>query len=226
MLSKKGFHLKRNYVVSLVILAAIVFMIWAGVANHHRRKQENERAREMQPALVPEGTPTPAADSDTGDNPYASPLTGKQAPDFTLEDTTGHKVSLASYKGKAVLVNFWATWCGPCKVEIPWFVQFQQQYGPQGLQIIGISEDDLDKDDKAKLAGEKSEIVKFASGMHINYPVLFDGDSISKPYGGVDSLPTSFYIDRSGKVVTSILGLAPRDQIEATIKKILAGGSQ
>ena len=218
--------MKRNYAVMLVILAALVVMVWAGIANHHRRKQENDRMRQMQAMLAPAGSSAPEADADTGGSPYVSPLAGKQAPNFTLEDSTGQKISLTSYKGKAVLLNFWATWCGPCKVEIPWFVQLQQKYGPQGFQILGVSDDDLDKDDKSKLTQEKAEIVKFASGMHMNYPVLFDGDSISAPYGGVDSLPTSFYIDRSGKVVTSILGLAPRDEIEANIKKLLASGGQ
>jgi len=171
-----------------------------------------------------EATQPAGAPDESDDGIDENPLQGKMAPNFTLTDTKGEKISLADYKGKAVVVDFWATWCPPCKIEIPWLEQFNEQYGGQGLQIIGISEDDLDLDNKTELAKEKQQIAETAAQLKINYPVLFDDANVSTPYGGVDGLPTTFFIDRSGKVVASTVGLAPREQIEADIKKALATG--
>ena len=158
--------------------------------------------------------------------PFKNPLQNKQAPAFTLKDTDGKKVSLADYKGKAVVVDFWATWCAPCKVEIPWLEKLHDQYASQGLVVLGISEDDLDLDDKAALFKQKREIAESATKLGINYPVLIDDAKVADPYGGVDALPTTFYVDRSGKVVAATIGLVDRDEIEANIKKALGSGEQ
>jgi peroxiredoxin len=219
--------LKRNHLVLILVVAALVLMVWAGVDNYRRRKAEQERLREMQAVLAP-AAPTASADAGAApEEEWKSPLEGKAAPSFTLENLQGQKVSLASYKGKAVLVNFMATWCAPCKVETPWLIKLRDQYGPQGFEILGISTDDLDKDDKKMNAQDKADIAKFVSNMHINYPVLIDGDSISHPYGGdsgIDALPTSFFVDRNGKVIAATVGLHDRDELEANIKKALASG--
>jgi peroxiredoxin len=199
-------------------------MIWAGVANYRRRKQNDAKLQQLQ-AMIAESTPQAGATGADDDIPM-NPLEGQLAPPFTLKDTTGHKVSLSDYKGKAVIVDFWATWCAPCKVEIPWLEQFHNQYASQGLEILGVSEDDLDLDNKAKLQQEKQDIAAKAAQMKINYPVLIDDASVSTPYGGIDGLPTTFFIDRSGKVVASTVGLVPRDTIEADIKKALGSGGQ
>ncbi len=212
----------RKAFVLVVIVAALALIVWSGVTNYraHQAMVREQKAHEL--VLTPDGGVTAAtAPGDSSGPP--NPLQGKQAPNFTLEDTTGRKVSLADYKGKAVLLNFWATWCGPCKVEIPWFDKLHDQYAPQGFEILGVSVDDLDVDDKAKLKTEKAEVVKFAKGMQINYPILFDGLSL-KSYGELDSFPTSFYIDRSGKVVDVVTGLISRDEVEANIKKALGNG--
>ena len=133
------------------------------------------------------------------------------APDFTLESLDGKRVSLSDMRGKAVLLNFWATWCGPCKIETPWLVELQNQYGPQGLQVIGVAMDDSGKDD----------IAKFAKEMGMNYPVLLGKESVGEAYGGVPALPESFFIGRDGKIVGKIMGLESRSEIEDSIKKAL-----
>ena len=204
--------MKRNYLVLFLILASLALMFWAGWANFESRRQQAARIKAQHMALEPEA-----------ENAYVSPLQGKPAPAFTLNDLSGKKISLADYKGKAVLLNFWATWCAPCKVEIPWFLKLREQYAGQGFEIIGVSSDDLDKDDKAQLFQQKAEISKFVEQQKMTYPVLIDGEAISRPYGGVDSLPTSFFIDRQGTVVAQTVGLVPRDEIEADIKKALGG---
>jgi len=204
---------KRNHFILLLILASLALMFWAGWANYESRRQQAERLRATHVTLQQD-----SADQEV------SQLQGKPAPNFTLSDLNGKKVSLADYRGKAVLLNFWATWCAPCKVEIPWFLKLREQYAGQGFEILGVSSDDLDKEDRAKLFTQKAEIAKFVEQQKMTYPVLIDGDSISNPYGGVDSLPTSFYIDRKGTVVAQTVGLVPRDEVEANIRKALAGG--
>lgn len=217
--------MKRNIAVIVIVLAAVGVMIWAGVENYHRRQAEQARLKDFQKMVAANtpASPDPTAD-DGGFNP--NPLQGKMAPNFTLKDTSGHPVSLSDYRGKAVVVDFWATWCAPCKIEIPWLEKFKDQYGGQGLQILGVSEDNLDLDNKAELSKEKQAIAEKATQLKINYPVLYDDTNVSTPYGGVDGLPTTFFINRSGKVVASTVGLAPRDEIEADIKKALGSGGQ
>jgi len=137
------------------------------------------------------------------------------APDFTLKDTNGKRVSLSDFKGKVVVLNFWATWCGPCKVEMPWFQEFQKEYAGQGLVILGLV-DDVD-------AG-KDTIAKVAEKAGVTYPILLADGKVQKAYGGVDVLPMSFYVDRNGVVVEETAGLGPKDEIEAHIKKAIASG--
>jgi len=133
------------------------------------------------------------------------------APDFTLESLDGKSVRLSDLRGKAVLLNFWATWCSPCKIEMPWFVELQSQYGPQGLQIVGVAMDDASKED----------IAKFAKDMGVNYPVLIGKEAVGDEYGGIPALPESFFIGRDGKIVDKIFGLKGKAEIEDAIKKAL-----
>ncbi len=209
--------MKRNTIVLSIVLLLLAAFAWAGWANWEYRKQAAEKrlASAAKAELVAEA-------AGVGDIPhFSSPLMNNPAPNFTLEDLSGKKVSLASYRGKAVLINFWATWCGPCKIETPWLVELRNQYAGKGFEILGVSLDDLDTDDKKMLAGEKRDIAKFAQQEHIDYPVLIDGGSIDKPYGGLDALPTSYFVDRNGKVVAAQLGLTSKDDIEGNIRKAL-----
>ena len=207
--------MKRNTLVLGAVLLILSTFAWAGWANYEYRKQAADRLL----ASVAKGELV--VDASSGDAKFVSPLTGKPAPAFALEDLTGKKVSLADYKGKAILVNFWATWCAPCKIETPWLVELRNQYAAQGFEILGISADDLDKDDAKKLADEKKEIGRSADQLHIPYPVLIDGGSLDKDYGGLDELPMSFYVDRTGTVVAVQMGLSSKDEMESNIKKSL-----
>jgi thiol-disulfide isomerase/thioredoxin len=213
--------LARKLGVALVVVGALALILWAGWSNYHRRQMAARDQNAQQLVLTPDGG---ASASSASSAMPPSPLEGKQAPAFTLSDTSGKRVSLADYKGKAVLVNFWATWCAPCKVEIPWFAEFYKQYGSQGFEILGVDSDDLETDDAKKLAAQKQDIQTAATKLGINYPVLLDGESLAKDFGGIDVYPMSFYVDRSGKVVEVVAGLAPKDEIEANIKKALASG--
>ena len=133
------------------------------------------------------------------------------APDFTLESLDGKNVRLSELRGKAVLLNFWATWCSPCKIEMPWFVDLQKQYGPQGLQVVGVAMDDASKE----------EIAKFAREMGVNYTILLGKESIGDLYGGVPALPETFFIGRDGKIVDKIIGLKGKGEIEESIQRAL-----
>ncbi|HEY1160987.1 MAG TPA: TlpA disulfide reductase family protein [Terracidiphilus sp.] len=207
--------MKRNTLVLTAVLFILAIFAWAGWANWEYRKQAAERLL----ASVAKGELV--ADTAGGAAKYVSPLTGKAAPEFALEDLSGRKVSLKSYKGKAVLINFWATWCAPCKIETPWLIELRNQYAAQGFEILGVSADDIDRDDAQKLSEEKKEIARSAEQMHIPYPVLIDGATLDKDYGGLDELPASFFVDRKGTVVAAQLGLTSKDDIEGNIKKAL-----
>jgi peroxiredoxin len=144
---------------------------------------------------------------------------GQLAPDFGLTTLEGKAIRLSDFRGKAVLLNFWATWCEPCKLEMPWFVQLQKQYAAQGLQVVGVAMDD------AKI----EDIAKFAEEMKVDYPILTGKDSerdnVANLYGGVQFLPETFFIDRDGKIVDKVFGLKSRSDIEDSVKKSLATGN-
>ena len=199
--------MKRNTIVTGIVLLVLATFAWAGWANWEYRKQ----AAEKRLANVSQAELVEAGDAQAALNP----LIGKPAPQFSLEDLSGKKVSLADYKGKALLINFWATWCGPCKVETPWLVDLRNQYAAKGFEILGVSTDDIDRDDAKMFGTEKKEIADFVQRMHMPYPVLIEGDKLSKPYGGLDAMPTSFFVDRNGKIVAATMGISSKDDIES-----------
>jgi len=205
---------KRNTLVITAVLFILAAFAWAGWANWEYRRQAAERLRASaaQGGLV----------LDSGGAPqYLSPLQGKPAPLFTLEDLSGKKVSLAGYKGRALAINFWATWCAPCKVETPWLIDLRNQYAAQGFEVLAISADDIDRKDPKKFSEEKQEIARYVQKMQMPYPVLIDGDSISDSYGDFEALPTTFFLDRNGAVVAAQMGMTTRDDLEKNIKKAL-----
>lgn len=138
----------------------------------------------------------------------------RPAPPFTLKDANGKSVSLFDYKGKVVLLNFWATWCGPCKIEIPWFMEFEKKYKDRGFAVIGVAMDE-----------EGWEVVRpYIQEKKINYRIVMGNDSVAASYGGVDSLPTTFLIDRQGRIAATHVGLVSKSDYENDILQLLSAG--
>jgi thiol-disulfide isomerase/thioredoxin len=135
-----------------------------------------------------------------------------QAADFELQDLNGNAVRLSDFQGKAIVLDFWATWCGPCRREIPSLIQFQKEYGAQGLQVIGVSMDDSGRD----------AIAPFVRRAGINYIVLLGDNRVSSLYGGIEILPTTYYISRDGNVLAFAKGVTSESQIEQNIREALA----
>ncbi len=133
------------------------------------------------------------------------------APDWHLTNVDGKPVKLSDFKGKVVILNFWATWCPPCRKEIPTFISLQKQYGDKGLVIVGISLDE----------GGPGVVKPFVSRAGINYPVMMGDQKTAADYGGIEVVPTTFIIDRNGRIAAEHQGEAERAAFEAEIKPLL-----
>ena len=142
--------------------------------------------------------------------PGAESLLNKKAPEITRTDLNGRTLDLASFRGKVVLLDFWATWCASCLVEMPRFVQWQRQYGPQGFQVIGISMDD-----------DPALARKLSAKLRLNYPVAMGDDKLGELYGGVLGLPLTYLIDRNGMVRAQFQGEANLKTIEMQLQALL-----
>lgn len=135
---------------------------------------------------------------------------GKKAPDWTLKNAKDENISFSQYKGKVVIVDFWTTWCPPCRKEIPGFIELQRQYADKGLVILGIS---LDK--SAATAKE------FARKNGINYPIVHGNAKVAGLYGNIQSIPTTFIVSPAGKIVNRLVGYHTKEVFEAEIKPLL-----
>jgi thiol-disulfide isomerase/thioredoxin len=141
-------------------------------------------------------------------------------PDFTLKDLDDHDVSLSQFKGKVVLVNFWATWCEPCKIEIPWLVELQDKYAGRGFTVLGIAMDEEDKNAVPAFVQEERLGMSGASRF-MSYPIVLGNDATADKFGGVIVFPTSFLISKDGREVKRVDGLVSYDEINKDIQSQL-----
>ena len=162
---------------------------------------------------MPELQPITGEDAEAADDAAVCPPSAKKANlSFTIDDMNGKSISLSAYKGKVILLDFWATWCGPCKAEIPHFVELQQEYGDKGLAVLGLSVDDT------------VELLKpFATEFKMNYPVLVGRgrDDVQDAFGPLWGIPTTFLISRDGRICRKNTGLQGKAKYERDIKALL-----
>ena len=138
----------------------------------------------------------------------------KAAPDFTLNDTQGHSVSLSGYKGKVVLLDFWATWCGACQFEVPWYSEFSKKYGDKGLAVVGVS---MDK-------GGLTAVKPYMEQKKMDYTVVLGSDDLVPPFG-LKTIPVTWLIDRDGRVAVAHVGMVDKDSFDGNIQKLLQEGA-
>ena len=139
-----------------------------------------------------------------------TPVPRKPAPDFTLTNSSGTPVKLSGYRGKVVLLDFWATWCGGCNVEIPWFVEFEEKYKASGFAVLGVSMDE----------GGWTKVKPFMERRKMNYQVVMGDEDTAKLFG-VETLPATFLIDRQGRIAAAKTGLVNKEAIEGVIHQLL-----
>ena len=149
----------------------------------------------------------------------AAKMKGQKAHEFALSTIDSKRIRLSDLRGRAVVLNFWATWCEPCKVEMPWFMELQKQYGPQGLQVVGV-----EMNDDAAV----EDVASVAKSMGIAYPILVgkraEQNAIANDYGGIAFLPETVFITRDGKVSEKTIGLKSKSEIEESSRKARAQG--
>ncbi|MGA2896195.1 MAG: TlpA disulfide reductase family protein [Acidobacteriaceae bacterium] len=146
----------------------------------------------------------------THDACAATSLVHKRAPEFVRTDLDHKRLDLNAYRGKVVLLNFWATWCAPCQVEMPHFMAWQQKYGPRGLQVIGISMDD-----------DPALVRQAYRKLKLNYPVAMGDVKLGDLYGGVLGLPVTYLIDRHGEIQAEYQGETNLNKIERQMQSLL-----
>ena len=142
---------------------------------------------------------------------------GKPEPELKLKDVNGKDVNLSDYKGKVVFVNFWATWCDPCRIEIPWLIAMQDKFGPKGFTVVGIA---MDEEGKSAVAPflDKERFDVNGQKLPMNYPILLGSDEAADKFGGILGYPSSFLISRDGKVITKFQGLKSEDELIKAIE--------
>lgn len=185
----------KKTIMILVTVAALVAVVWYA---------DSVTRRTVAHAIQDAGKPAVA------------PL----APDFTLKDLQDKDVSLSQLKGKVVLVNFWATWCEPCRIEIPWLIELQQKYGTRGFVVLGLSVDDEGKKVVAPYV-EKERFDVNGKKEAMNYPILLSTDEVVHKFGGLIGYPTSVLISRDGRQVKRITGIISFEEIDKAIQSLL-----
>jgi cytochrome c biogenesis protein CcmG/thiol:disulfide interchange protein DsbE len=149
---------------------------------------------------------TPSCSSDTPPDDK-----GNSAPNFALTTVEGRTIELKELEGSVVVINFWATWCAPCRAEIPGMLEVYDKYRGEGLEIVGIA---LDR-------GGWNVVTPFVEKMKINYPIVLGGGEIVQKYGGISAIPTTFIVDKKGNVVKGHVGYLSKDDLEKIVSKLL-----
>ena len=198
----------RRLSIVVLLIAGLTLVVLAGTHNLRHRQQVMQEQQQVQ--LSPASSA-----ADPGEDPAAKALLGKSAPSFTLVDLDGKKVSLADYKGHPVVLNFWATYCGPCKLEMPWFQELQNKYKDKGLVVLGLDQDD---------GMAVKEVAAASKRVGVTYPILMPDDAVSKSYQLSDYIPETFYVDKSGKIVEQTIGAHSKNELEADVQKAIASG--
>ena len=202
----------RKALLLLTLTAGLALVIFAGVKNYSARKSAAETARAARVDLVKDNAPIVSPNVDES-------MRGKPAPNFSLVDLSGKKVTLADFKGHPLVLNFWGTYCDPCKVEMPWLQQLSQKYATQGFDVVGVTYD-------AEVG--KAKISKATQELGVTYPILLSNSKIEDAYlSNVEVLPVSFWVDRNGKVVNVTAGLSDDDTkaknaLEAQVQQTIA----
>jgi thiol-disulfide isomerase/thioredoxin len=185
--------MKKGILVTVGVIALLAIMVWAD--------------RKFPATGRPQANASSSASSDS-------------MPTIVMKDLNDRDVTLAQYKGQVVLVNFWATWCEPCKVEIPWMIEFQKKYSSRGFTILGVS---MDEDGKKAINPflEKERFDVDGKKEAMNYPILLGNDSVADKFGSIMGLPTSMLFTRDGKKIKTIVGLVNHDDIAKSIEGLL-----
>jgi thiol-disulfide isomerase/thioredoxin len=203
----------RRALLLLVMIAGISLVLWSGWHNLSQRRTAQLR-QENRVTLVPDTSS--AAGGDSTNTPSA--LRGKAAPAFTLADLSGKNVSLSDFKGKPLVVNFWGTYCAPCKIEMPWLEELSKKYAADGFEVLGVTYDS---------EVGKETISKDVQKLGVTYPVLLSDPKAEKDYlSDSEVLPMSFYVDKTGKVIEVTTGLGDKNELEAMVKETIASGAK
>lgn len=199
---------------TLILVGSAMFILAAClVVVYHvaRAKNQPSHAATYRAAQGPPAAPQQSgSDTDTKLPSLYFAENPEVVPPLTARDLSGQFVSTSALKGKVVIVNFWATWCGPCRQEIPEMIALQSQY-KDAVQVIGVSEDEA----------PPAQVAKFVQKAGINYPVVMSTDAIEKAYGGIPALPTSFLVNRDGRVVQKDVGLYPADYYNMQVRVLM-----
>jgi cytochrome c-type biogenesis protein len=208
----------RRHLHTVEVFSGVLLLLIGGLVFANRLTWlSNKLSFLNNPVNAIEGTLTPASES----GPETSAVRNlASAPDVTFEDLQGHGVSLASLRGKVVLVNFWATWCEPCRVEIPWMIDFQHKYGGRGFTMLGVAIDD----DGKKVVDPFVQKTQFDVDGHsqtMDYPIVLGNDDVTAKFGGLIGVPTSVLISRDGKVIKRYIGLVNQQDLDKEIQSHL-----
>ena len=164
-------------------------------------KKQNERSQEET-----------TASSNVSEVSFVKAAEG-QTPDFSWKDADGKTLSLSTLRGKVVLINFWATWCGPCKRELPDLIELDREYAPKGVKIVGISTD--------RGPNVFNDVRSFVLDHHIPYQIVISNSDLDEAFGNISAIPTSFFIDRQGKIAQSVVGMRPKNYFSETLNTLL-----